>query len=199
MADLEADAEDADEENWDDEGVEKELDHNDIHMSDSNGTHLEHPNFNKAGEDEHPARTSSRILSAQTEQGSSPLISSLASNFLMGTDQAASSTTPASIMYRRNASRTNTQSFAGDPAVPRLDTIDRSGPSFPNYPRPVTPILSISNDPETTPDASPSGGPDMLTTDGPMTPTNHAGPFVFDGSGSRRGGQSPASDVGSSE
>lgn len=117
----------------------------------------------------------------------------------MGIDQVASSTTPTGIIYRRNTSRANAQSFASDATVPRLDTIDRSGPSFPNYPRPVTPIASLSNDPETTPDASPSGGAEMLTTDGPMTPTNHAGPFVFDGSGGRRGGQSPSSDVGSSE
>lgn len=81
MTDLEADVEDADEENWDDEEGEKELDHKDVRMSEPNGTHLEPSSFNNAGEDEHPARTSSRITSVQNEHGSSPLIPSLASNF----------------------------------------------------------------------------------------------------------------------
>ena len=199
MADLEADVDDMDEEKWDNEAAEKGSDLNDVQMGEANGIHSEHPAF-RVGEEEHPARTSSRVLSVQNGQGPSPSFSSSVSHFSKSTDQAVGSTAPTNLAFRRNASRTNTQSFAGDPTASRFDnTIDRGGSSFPNHQTPITPIRTPSRAEEITPDGSPSGGGEMLATDGPMTPTNHAGPFVFDGSAGRRIGQSPPSDIGSSE
>lgn len=198
MTDLDADVDDMDEEKWEDGEVEKGLDLKDVQMGEANGTHLEHPAF-RVGEEEHPARTSSRILSVQNGQGPSPSLSNFVSYVSKSTDQAVGSNTPTNLAYRRNASRTNTQSFTGDPTASGFNTIGRGGPSFLSYARPATPIQSLPRDDETTPDGSPSAGGELLATDGPMTPTNHAGPFVFDGSGGRRTGLSPASDGGSSE
>lgn len=74
MADLEADVDDMDEEKWNDGAVEKDSDLNDVQMGEANGNHLEHPAL-RVGEEEHPVRTSSRILSVRNGQGSPPLIS----------------------------------------------------------------------------------------------------------------------------
>lgn len=199
MTDLEADVDDADEEQWDEEGVGKDLNPNDFPMGGSNGIHSEHPAFSIVPAEEHSTMTTSRILSVQNGQGPFPIISNFASYLSRSTDPTVGSATSTSIINRRAASRANTQSFGGDPAASRRDTVDKGGPSFPNYPRPITPIQTHSRDFEITPDGSPSGGAEMLATDGPMTPTNHAGPFVFDGSAGRRNGQSPASDVGNLE
>ena len=202
MTDLEADVDDADEEQWDDEALDKDLDFHDAQKGEPNGTHSEHPAFTRAGEGEqHPTRTSSRILSVQNGQDPLPLISSFASYFHRNADPAVGSTAPTSIINRRNASRANSQSFGGgDSTASRVvETADDGGPSTSFYPRPITPIQSLSRYAEMTPNGSPSGGAEMLATDGPMTPTNHAGPFVFDGSAGRINGQSPALDVGSSQ
>lgn len=74
MTDLEADVDDMDEEKWNEGGVEKGADLNDIQMGEANGVHLEHPAFRAGGgeEVEHPARTSSRILSVRNGQGFPP-------------------------------------------------------------------------------------------------------------------------------
>jgi hypothetical protein len=200
MTDLEADVDDVDEEGWDDEGIEKDLDINDVHMAESNGTHLEHSTFMnsgmKSGDGELPAPPSSRILSVQNGQGPSHSISNVASNFANGPDQALGSV---GVMYRRNISRTNTGSSMGDAAASRPDAVSRGGQSFSRFSRPVTPIQSLSRDDQMTPDGSPSGRGEILGRDGPITPTNHAGPFVFDGSGGRRVGPSPASDAANNE
>lgn len=74
MTDLEADVDDMEEEKWSEGGVEKGSDFNDVQMGEASSIHLEHPAFrNTGGEEEHPVRTSSRILSVRNGQGLSPL------------------------------------------------------------------------------------------------------------------------------
>lgn len=79
MTDLEADVDDIDEEKWTEGAAENGLDLNDVQMGEANGIHLEHPAFRTGAEEEHPARTSSRILSVQNGQGPSPSISNFIS------------------------------------------------------------------------------------------------------------------------
>lgn len=72
----------------------------------------------------------------------------------------------------------------------RSDEVARRTSNYGNYLRPITPTEPILQD-DVTPNGSPSAlatGAD-LTNDGPMTPTNNAGPFVFDGSAGRAAGR----------
>ena len=75
MTDLEADVDDMEEDKWSEGGVERGPDLNDVQMGEANSIHLEHPAFRASGadEEEHPVRTSSRILSVRNGQGLSPL------------------------------------------------------------------------------------------------------------------------------
>ena len=54
-----------------------------------------------------------------------------------------------------------------------------------SYLRPVTPTQSLVEDNNANTDHSRTPSSEMLSNDGPMTPTNNAGPFVFDGSAGR--------------
>jgi hypothetical protein len=198
VADLEADVDDAEEEEWNDEGIEKDLDLNNVDTGETNGTHAERPTFTRVEELEKHGRKWSRMLAHRHDPGISASIPNLASPFSNSADQAADSIPPTSIMYRRTASRQDTPTSAGDPTVSRLEAIGKR-PSLSTHRRPVTPIQSLPRDEDITPDGSPSGEADMLATDGPVTPTNHAGPFVFDGSGGTRGGATPASGAESAE
>lgn len=187
MADLEADVDDAEEEEWDDEGIEKDLDLNNVHKVETNGAPAERPKSSRVEELEKQARKFSRML-ALRDSGISSSIPNLASPFSNSADQAVGSIPPSSTMYRRTTPRQDTQPSAVDP---RPDAVGR-GPPFPTHRRPSTPTRPPTRDEDTTPDGSPSGEADMLATDGPVTPTNHAGPFVFDGSGGTRGGAASA-------
>lgn len=72
----------------------------------------------------------------------------------------------------------------------RPDEVARRTSNYANYLRPITPTEPILQE-DVTPNGSPSAlatGAD-LTSDGPMTPTNNAGPFVFDGSAGRAAGR----------
>lgn len=82
MTDLEADVDDVDEEKWDDGSIEKASDMNDVQMGEANGTHLEPPPF-RNGAEEHPARTSSRVLTVQNGQGPFPSMSYFCLVFLI--------------------------------------------------------------------------------------------------------------------
>lgn len=72
----------------------------------------------------------------------------------------------------------------------RPDEVSRRASNYANYLRPITPTDPVLRE-DVTPNGSPSAlgtGAD-LTNDGPMTPTNNAGPFVFDGSAGRAAGR----------
>lgn len=70
------------------------------------------------------------------------------------------------------------------------DEAPRRTSNYASHLRPITPTEHILQE-DVTPNGSPSAlatGAD-LSTDGPMTPTNNAGPFVFDGSAGRAAGR----------
>ena len=58
-----------------------------------------------------------------------------------------------------------------------------------SYLRPVTPTQSSMENESAGQDHSRTPTTEMLNGDGPMTPTNNAGPFVFDGSAGRTSGR----------
>ena len=105
------------------------------------------------------------------------------------------------ILSRRNARRVSppyAQSipeWVEDPSTP--------SPDFQNYLRPITPSQPLISDRTSSAseefplDLSTSTPQGMLVSinDGPMTPTNNAGPFVFDGSAGRAGGRRAAANM----
>ena len=103
-----------------------------------------------------------------------------------------------SIINRRNASRkTATQQSSDDPSSASTSNSEepaRPSSNFADYLRSITPTQPIMQEEENTPNGSPSAlattptGAE-LANEGPMTPTNNAGPFVFDGSAGRAAGR----------
>ncbi|KAL9101300.1 MAG: hypothetical protein Q9163_003435 [Psora crenata] len=71
----------------------------------------------------------------------------------------------------------------------------RMPPDPMQYLRPITPTQPVMGNAE--PDQTKPQTPtiDMLVNEGPMTPTNTAGPFVFDGSAGRVSGRSLSDDA----
>lgn len=164
-------------------------------------------------EEKPPATSPTRILSLKNSSESNPAHLSNGSPSSASTDQRAFSTPsqvssthscisstnrpnastppPSSIIDRRNASRMMTPQQSNEDATStsRPDEATRRASNYANYLRPITPTEPILQD--VTPNGSPSAlatGAD-LTNDGPMTPTNNAGPFVFDGSAGRAAGR----------
>lgn len=87
------------------------------------------------------------------------------------------------LIDRRSASRPS-------PAYPRHseDSVTRTAPipiAPVQYLRPITPTQPLMINGELDEARSHTPMTEMLVTDGPMTPTNNAGPFVFDGSAGR--------------
>ena len=106
-----------------------------------------------------------------------------------------------SLLNRRNARRTSPPYVQRmGQSIPERRSEDDNSSSSPNsnfqhYLQPITPTQPLMpgddltpND-EFTPALRTSTPSDMLASDGPMTPTNNAGPFVFDGSAGRAGGR----------
>lgn len=88
------------------------------------------------------------------------------------------------------------QSYEDQASTSRPDEVTRRTSSYANYLRPITPTEPIIQD-DVTPNGSPSAlaaGVD-LANDGPMTPTNNAGPFVFDGSAGRAAGRRTVASI----
>ena len=99
-----------------------------------------------------------------------------ASNHTTTSDSLNHLTSSASISERRNEA--NVESF--DFRLPSTQSID-SDPHTPTVP------LTIQTDSQRRTSQTPTM--DMLVSEGPLTPTNTAGPFIFDGgagAGSRR-------------
>lgn len=119
---------------------------------------------------------------------------------LGSSDRPNSSMSPSSstIINRRNASRMTTTQQSSDESssssISRPEETTRPASNFSNYLRPITPTQPNLQEEDITPDGSPSmlattpTGAD-LANEGPMTPTNNAGPFVFDGSAGRAAGR----------
>lgn len=138
---------------------------------------------NGINEDEQPAAASSRILTVRNDVDPTH-------SFSTPTDPADVSS-PQNIPGRRNATRPAPNPLSGGSLMPISgdDNTQNSG-SYRQL-RPVTPSESVLQDEHITPNGSPLGqeATELLVSDGPMTPTNNAGPFVFDGSAGRMAGR----------
>lgn len=191
MADLEADVDDLDpdERDWedyegDDEQNQDHLDNSDRAISEITGVNREFP---PRIEDKSSASAQSKVLSLRPKIGSAP------TDNTSGPPSAGNAPTSqfvSSIINRRNTSRRQStqqpQPVDEQSSLARSDEIARRTANL----RPITPTQPNLRDVDTLPNNSaparettPTGAD--LVSDGPMTPTNNAGPFVFDGSAGR--------------
>lgn len=219
VADLEADVDDLDDGDWEDEEIGEDENRNDIMAPDVNGVNKEHDLPVTAPEDKPPATQTAGLLPITISPDSNPAHSSIGLSSSASADQhahppqipsnysylssnnhpnASTPAAPSSIIDRRNASRMTTQQHSiEDPTLTtRSDDVTRRASNYTNYLRPITPTEPILQE-DVTPNGSPSAlvtGAD-LTNDGPMTPTNNAGPFVFDGSAGRAAGRRTVASI----
>ena len=178
MADLEADVDDPDGEDWDDEEHE-----DDLARHETSHSNVVHSIPESNGEDIDIAASTTRLLSIRNGVDEPPLSPQT------GSPEAST------ILTRRNARRISPPQGSltnGPPFSPPSSAItSEQNVAFGHYLRPITPTQPLMPDEHSgheggssaeqlsTPHAS-----EILVTDGPMTPTNNAGPFVFDGDGS---------------
>lgn len=180
VADLEADVDDPNGVRWEDDDAD-ELD-----KVETDGANAEDYAPGAGEDDEGLATSTSRILSIRdgSEQPSPPVMQPKQ-------QQSAPITTTGqpSILIRRNFANSAPFSLGTMPQPPLASR---------DYLRPITPIGSLLPDEDVTPNSESVSLPAMtpgvmaLLADGPMTPTNNAGPFVFDGSAGRTPGHSAA-------
>ena len=163
---------------------------NDIHITEMDGVISDRLLHNGDGQDEDLAAMSNRILTVRNVPVPTPPIPSLTHSFSTPTDLAHVSS-PQNIIGRRNASRTQARPANSDSLTPKPNDSSSRTPEFSNHLRPITPTESLSQDQNVTLAGLPSGqeATELLASDGPMTPTNNAGPFVFDGSAGRAAGR----------
>lgn len=204
MADLEADVDDLDpdEKDWEDyEGEDEQnqdhLDNCDRAISEVTGVNEEPP--------PRPENRSSVSVSAQSKVISvRPKAVSVTSDNSSGSPSAINATPSqfvSSIINRRNTSRRQStqqpQPVDEQSSLARSDEITRRTANW----RPITPTQPNLRDVDVTPpndspharETTPMGAD--LASDGPMTPTNNAGPFVFDGSAGRAAGSRIVADM----
>ena len=107
---------------------------------------------------------------------------------------------------RRNARRISPPQGSlgyGSPFSPSaFGHTSEQNPTLGNLLRPITPTQPVVEDEEMASDgesplehASTPNASELLISDGPMTPTNNAGPFVFDGSAGRAAGRRAAANL----
>ena len=151
----------------------------------SNGAISEHEELESEGVDEELCYSASRRLRIGNETNSTPYTTT-------SSDPNNASSASPKLLTRRGARRIPSSS---PPVTEQLETRPTSIPI--QFLRPITPTQPLMGDelhgtslrtPTTT---------DMLLHDGPMTPTNNAGPFVFDGSAGRAGGCRIANNLSS--
>ena len=179
VADLEADVDDPSNVSWEEDEVEAEAEA-------------------EAGKDETDGINATAGLPGSSEDDDSINASTSQLSIVNESDESASgakqvpqtapsiSTPQSSLLSRRN--------FAGS-APFSLGPDFRQARSSGEYLRPITPGQSLFHDNDVTPSidmTSHSGSEqnvfEQLLSNGPMTPTNNAGPFVFDGSATGGGG-----------
>ena len=175
VTDLEADIEDPEDANWEDEhGTESSPEMAPTHdINDMIPEEEEAEGTAMGGEDDGLSNTTSRLLSVRDESHSTPSVTT--SSDL--TDEA----NPApSLLTRRGARRIS------PPFSRTADrSVSKSTPGAVQFLRPITPTQPLLGTEEFSESALRTPTTDMLIHDGPMTPTNNAGPFVFDGSAGR--------------
>lgn len=187
MADLEADVDDPNDDRW------EEVDPEELGKLEPNAPDAMPAALDMDDDGGELATNTSRLLSirnatdeALTEHQPAPLDPTLLS----------SGDSSSSLLSRRNARHASPpQNILGNDASLSFGSIPEQMSSFTDYLRPITPTQSLLHDDELTPNTESPGTLDPtpsateMLADGPMTPTNNAGPFVFDGSAGRVAGQ----------
>ena len=187
VTDLEADVDDLEEETWEDDvdGTGSSPDMSSIHRAD--GSIHENDEVALDGDVEALSVKASRLLSIRDDAQStpSPTTSSEHTNGLSSS---------ANLLTRRGARRIS------PPFSPTKDPSDPSSTAGQvQFLRPITPTQPLmGNDDIPEPSLRTPTTTDLLTHDGPMTPTNNAGPFVFDGSAGRSAGRRTAAALSES-
>lgn len=191
MADLEADVDDPNDERW------EEVDPEDPSKLEPNALDAMPATLDMDDDGGELADTTSRLLlirnatdEALPESQPDPPNPTLSSGDL------------SSLLSRRNARHSSPpEAILGNDASLSFGSIPERISPFSDYLRPITPTQSLLHDDELTPNTESPGALDPtpsateMLADGPMTPTNNAGPFVFDGSAGRAAGQRVVSNV----
>ena len=170
---MEADIEDPEDGNWEDEnGTESSPEMAPTH--DTSDLIPEQEEMAIGGEDNGLSNTTSRLLSVRGASHSTPSVTT-------SSDPANGPTTASGLLTRRGARRVSPPfSHAGDQSA------SKSNSGAVQFLRPITPTQPLLGTEDYNESALRTPTTDMLIHDGPMTPTNNAGPFVFDGSAGRR-------------
>ena len=177
VTDLEADIEDPEEGKWEDEnGSESSPEIAPTQDIDDIVPPLERlaMDGDSGGEDNGLSNSTSRLLSAR-DGHSLPSVTA--------SPDPTHGVNPASgLLSRRGARRISPPySHAGD-----RSSSSKSASSAVQFLRPITPTQPFLGSDDSRNSTLRTPTTDMLIHDGPMTPTNNAGPFVFDGSAGRR-------------
>ena len=174
VTDLEADVDDIDEE-WGDEDGESSSSEV-IASQPSNGVISEHEDLEiDAMEEELSSRTSRKLVITNDTH-----LTPCSTN---STESNNASSASHNLLVRRGARRISPP-FPAATEQPNIRSA--SGPI--QYLRPITPTQPLMGDELNEASLRTPTTTDMLIHDGPMTPTNNAGPFVFDGSAGRAAG-----------
>ena len=178
VTDLEADVDDPEEEAWEDDlnsGSSPDFNGglNSAHAT--NGSIPEHDEMSIDGDDEALSTTTSRVLSIKDDTQPTPSLNT-------ASDPTNGANASPNLLIRRGARRILPPS---QPAGEQSATRSPSGQV--QFLRPITPTQPLMGNDDLNESSLRTPMTDMLIHDGPMTPTNNAGPFVFDGSAGRAG------------
>lgn len=178
MTDLEADVDDLADEEWEDEdiaeGPSPALEPT-TSMHGFNGSIRKEEEFFLDQEGEALASATSKLLSIHEPDPQPPASSSLL-------EPPIGSDPPLDLLYRRGARKIT-------PPIPPAQEppTARTTSGQIEYLRPITPTQPLMGNHDIYESVIRTPTTHMLANDGPMTPTNNAGPFVFDGSAGRAG------------
>lgn len=173
VTDLEADIEDPEDANWEDaNGTESSPEMGAI--DDTNDIIPEQEEMVTSGEEDGLSHTTSRLLSIRDDSHLTPSVTA-------SSDPTNGANTALGLLTRRGARRILPPfSHAGDRSA------SKSTSGAVQFLRPITPTQPLLEIDDFNESALRTPTTEMLIHDGPMTPTNNAGPFVFDGSAGRR-------------
>ena len=182
VTDLEAEVDDIDEGDWEDEnatGSSPEMNA----TRQINGTILEDDGFTMDGVDEALSNAASRNLTINNHAHLTPTMTT-------SSDPTDDSSHSPNLLTRRGTRH-------AEPTFPPIanQSTTRAASGQVQYLRPITPTRPLSGDDINETALRTPTQTDMLLHDGPMTPTNNAGPFVFDGSAGRVGGHRMAASL----
>ena len=182
MADLEADVDDPNEEDWEDEEHEE-----DLMRLETQGANTVPSIPENNGDDIGIAATTGRLLSIRNGVDESPISPVFPMDGVPdSSDHPGNHHDSSSLLSRRNGRRVsppqgtlgNGLQFSASP----LQSYTEQNPTFSNYLRPITPTQPLmreedigSNGGSPPEQLSSANASEMLISDGPMTPTNNAG------------------------